>query len=85
MRQKLVSFLCSDNADDEPWHQEKAAELLEKYRIWFDGTKFKYEKDYRYVQMYTPEHEMLKFYIFVFSLEIKSKNFNNMAAVAPQM
>ena len=64
MRHKLVSFLCSDNADDEPWHQEKAAELLEKYRIWFDDTKFKYEKDYRYVQMYTPEHEMMKFYIF---------------------
>ena len=51
MRRKLVSFICSDNADDEPWHQQKASELLEKYRIWFDDTKFRYNKDYRYVQM----------------------------------
>ena len=64
MRQKLVSFLCSENADDEPWHQQTASELLEKYRIWFDNTKFKYEKDYRYVQMYSPSKDMMKFYIF---------------------
>mgnify|MGYP001446811561 FL=1 len=64
MRKKLISFLCSDNADDEIWHQDKASKLLEKYRIWFDDTKFKYEKDYRYVQMYRTEQDMMKFYIF---------------------
>ena len=64
MRQKLVSFICSDNADDEPWHQQKASELLEKYRIWFDDTKFRYNKDYRYVQMYSPQEHLMKFYIF---------------------
>ena len=64
MRQKLVSFICSDNADDEPWHQQKASELLEKYRIWFDDTKFRYNKDYRYVQMYSPQEHLRKFYIF---------------------
>ena len=65
MRRKLISFFCSDNADDEIWHQDEASKLLEKYRIWFDNTKFKYEKDYRYVEMYSTEQNMMKFYIYV--------------------
>ena len=45
MRSKLVSFACSDNADDEPWHQQRASELMEKYNDWFEATEFIYDKE----------------------------------------
>ena len=45
---EILSFPCSDNADDEIWHEEHARKLLEPYNEWFEQCKFKYTKDYVY-------------------------------------
>ena len=45
---EIFSFRCSDNADDEIWHDEHARKLLEPYNEWFEQRKFKYTKDYVY-------------------------------------
>jgi|TARA_Y100000034_G_scaffold37511_1_gene46102 hypothetical protein len=49
---EILSFLCSDNADDEIWHEEHARKLLEPYNNWFEKHKFKYTKDYIYKFQY---------------------------------
>ena len=66
-RFKLVSFACSDNADDEPWHQHRATELMEEYNDWFEATEFIYDKDYRYIQAYSKtkkDYIPTKFYVY---------------------
>ena len=40
---EILSFPCSDNADDEIWHEEHARKLLEPYNEWFEKHKFKYK------------------------------------------
>ena len=67
MRKKLVSFACSDNADDEPWHQQRASELMEEYNDWFEATEFIYDKDYRYIQAYSKtkkDYTPTRFYVY---------------------
>lgn len=66
-RFKLVSFACSDNADDEPWHQHRATELMEEYNDWFEATEFIYDKDYRYIQAYSKTNKggaPTRFYVY---------------------
>ena len=53
---KLIEFKCSDNADDEIWHDEYARKLLEPYNKWFKQCKFKYTKDYVYKCKYDTDY-----------------------------
>ena len=49
---EIFSFRCSDNADDEIWHNEHARKLLEPYNKWFEQRNFEYTKDYVYKMNY---------------------------------
>ena len=53
---EIVAFRCSDNADDEIWHDDHARKLLEPYDKWFKQCKFKYTRDYVYKRMYDTDY-----------------------------
>jgi hypothetical protein len=53
---KLIEFKCSDNADDEIWHDKHAKKLLEPYNKWFKQRNFEYKKDYEFKFKYDTDY-----------------------------